>query len=285
VLVVADQLPLRVGGERRLARAGEAEEDRDVAVLADVGGAVHRQHALERQRVVQEREDALLDLAGVVGAADHDLALGRVEDAEGAGARAVLLRVGLEARRVQDDRRRAEALELVRLRRDEHRPGEERVVRHAGDHAQRDPVARVRAGEGVDDVEVVALAQVVADLAAQRLVVLLGERVVDVAPPDPLLGLRLDDRELVLGRAAGEGAGVDDERPAVGDAGLAAQDGVLVEHRRGRVPQDAPGRRDAVLGEIDSALPLRCDRHAGDSFPGGDRKESARRGARSGDQS
>ena len=46
VLVVSDQPPLGIGGERRLPRAGEAEEDRDVAVRADVGRAVHRQDTL-----------------------------------------------------------------------------------------------------------------------------------------------------------------------------------------------------------------------------------------------
>jgi hypothetical protein len=52
VLVVADEQPARVGRERRLARAGEAEEERDVAVVdADVGGRVQGElpefHGLE----------------------------------------------------------------------------------------------------------------------------------------------------------------------------------------------------------------------------------------------
>jgi hypothetical protein len=49
--------------------AGEAEEDGDVlAVLRDVRGAVHGHDALERQPVVHQREDGLLDLAAVEGA-------------------------------------------------------------------------------------------------------------------------------------------------------------------------------------------------------------------------
>ena len=89
VLVVADQRALGIGRERRLARAGEAEEDRDVAVVADVRRAVHREDALERQAVVHQREDRLLDLARVEGAADQHLLARRVEDDERAGARAV----------------------------------------------------------------------------------------------------------------------------------------------------------------------------------------------------
>ena len=66
VLVVADQLAARVGRQRRLAGAGEAEEERHVAVVALVGRAVHRQDALLRHQVVHDREDALLHLAGVL---------------------------------------------------------------------------------------------------------------------------------------------------------------------------------------------------------------------------
>ena len=79
VLVVADQMALGIGGQRRLPGAGETEEDRHVAVLADVRRAVHREDALERQPVVHQREDRLLDLARVEGAADEDLLTGRVE--------------------------------------------------------------------------------------------------------------------------------------------------------------------------------------------------------------
>src|SRR5690606_39422119 len=69
VLVVTDQLALGVGGEGGLAGAGEAEEDRHVTVLADIGGAVHGGDALEGQQVVHHREYALFHLAAVPGAA------------------------------------------------------------------------------------------------------------------------------------------------------------------------------------------------------------------------
>jgi len=50
VLVVADQVALRVGREGRFARPGEAEEERRVARLAHVGRAVHGHDALQRER-------------------------------------------------------------------------------------------------------------------------------------------------------------------------------------------------------------------------------------------
>ena len=58
------------------------------------------------------REDRLLDLAGVGGAADQDLALRRMERDERARAGAVLGRVGLERRGMQHHAFRREAFEL-----------------------------------------------------------------------------------------------------------------------------------------------------------------------------
>ena len=76
VLVVADEQALRVGRERRLARAGEPEEHRGAARRpVRRRRAVHRQHAPLRHQVVHDREDALLHLAGVLGPQDHDLAV------------------------------------------------------------------------------------------------------------------------------------------------------------------------------------------------------------------
>src|SRR5699024_5087724 len=73
------------------------------------------------------------------------------------------------------------------------------------------------------------------------------------APPDAVLGARLAHDELVLGRTAGVLAGVDDERPTLGDPRVAAHDRVLVEYRRRRVPDDRSGGLQAVNGEIPAA--------------------------------
>ena len=89
VLVVANQVAVGVGGKRGLAGAGEAEEDGHVAVVADVGGAMHGQHAFQRQQEVEHGEDGLLDFAGVVRAPDNGQALAEIEDDEGVGAGAV----------------------------------------------------------------------------------------------------------------------------------------------------------------------------------------------------
>jgi hypothetical protein len=49
MFVVADQAAVRVGGQRGLAGAGQAEEQRGFAVAADIGAAMHRQHAAAGQ--------------------------------------------------------------------------------------------------------------------------------------------------------------------------------------------------------------------------------------------
>lgn len=65
VLVVSDQVALRVGRERRLPGPRESEEESGVALLALVGRAVHGHHAVQRQPVVHHGEDALLHLTPV----------------------------------------------------------------------------------------------------------------------------------------------------------------------------------------------------------------------------
>ncbi len=103
MLVVADEPALRVGAQGRLAGPAEAEEHRRVAVLADVGRAVHAQHVpVLGQDEVQHAEDALLDLAGIGGATDQDHLAGEVHRREVVLARTVNLRVGQKARSADD---------------------------------------------------------------------------------------------------------------------------------------------------------------------------------------
>ena len=96
VLVVADQSALRIRRQRCLARSRQAEEERGIAILADVCRAVHGHDALQRQQVVENREDGLLDLAGVGRVADQADAALEADDDERVACRAVNLRDCLE---------------------------------------------------------------------------------------------------------------------------------------------------------------------------------------------
>src|SRR5204862_7585283 len=86
--------------------------------------------------------------------------------------------------------------------------------------------------------------------AAHALEAVFGDGLVDGAPPDPVFRVGLVHDELVLWAAAGEAARVDDERAAVGELALLPSQGVRIEHRRRRVPPDAPTGVEPVCGEI-----------------------------------
>ena len=164
---------------------------------------------------------------------------------------------------MEDERLRLHLVELVVRRVDEERLREERVPGALGDHAHRDAMGRIGAGERVDHVDV-SLAQARRDLLAELLEVLLGDLRVDVAPPDPILRAGLANDELVLRRAPRVLAGVDDERAALGEPRVASRQRVLVELRGRRMPVDVPADSDSVLGEL---VPIGNDRdHSAPSY-------------------
>ena len=99
--------------------------------------------------------------------------------------------------------------------------------------------------------------QEIAKRLAERRVVLRGDGLVDVAPPDAALAAGLADDELVLRGAAGVDAGRDDERAALGDLGVARGDRVLVEGRRREVPPHGARRGDPMGLEPDGTAPRR----------------------------
>ena len=90
----------------------------------------------------------------------------------------------LDVGRVENEGVDGEPHELAGGRHDEHRLGEERVVRAGGHDAHTHAVVGIRAREVVDDVQRVAAGEVLGDLRAQAVEMLLGQRVVHGAPPD-----------------------------------------------------------------------------------------------------
>ncbi len=222
---------------------------------------MHREDPFERKPVVQEREDRLLDLPGVVRPADQHLAAGRMQNDEGLAPCPVLLGIRGDGRRVQHERVDRHLLELVGRGIDEERLREERMPGARGDDAHADAMRRMCAGERVDDVDV-AGAELRPHLLAKPLERLLGDLGVHVAPPDPLLGTGLADDELVLGRTAGVDPRVDHERATFGKARVAAGERVGVELGRRRMPVDPPAHVDAVLRERAAARDRRDHRSA-----------------------
>ena len=241
-----------IGGERRLAGAGQAEEDRGVAARPHVGRAVHREHALRRQQVVERGEDRLLHLARVPGPADEHQLLGEVEDDERPAAGPVAGRVGLEVGRVQHGKAGAELGQLGRHGTDEHVADEQGVPRVGRDEPHGHPVRRVRAAEEILDEQLPGI-----QIGPHVLVQPLERGGVEpgvLFPPDPVGAAGLLDQELVLGRPAAMGRRHRGKGAGVGQGSFAALQGVLDQGGRGEIGVDPDGE-EALIHEGE-ALPL-----------------------------
>jgi len=112
-------------------------------------------------------------------------------------------------------------------------------------------MGRVGTRERIDDVEVTS-AEIGGDLRTQSVELRFVNRMVDLAPPDAILGAALADDELVVGSATCVFARVDDEGPAVYEDALLATQRVRVELGGRQVSIDRGTRIDAVACEAQS---------------------------------
>ena len=213
VLVVADQLTLRVGRKRGLAGARQAEEDSGLALGVGVGRAVHRSHALERKQVVHVGEHTLLHLAAVPGVEDNLHFLGEVENDGRLGVQAEFLIVlDLGLRSVEHHEiGLAVFLQFGVGRTDEHVLYEMGLPCDLHDETDLEARILVGAAESVHDIEFLArqflgseFLQLLPGSLRNGLVVVL---IFVGSPPDRILGGLVHYEELVLGRTACINAG------------------------------------------------------------------------------
>lgn len=210
---------------------------------------MHGKHVvLDGQQVVHDREDGLLDLAGVLGAHDQDHALLEVDDHGGLGVGVVHGRVQLQARRRHDHEvGQAVAGKLLLSGADEHLVGKERLAGKLGDDAELAGVAAVGTGDAVD-YEEPALGEVRDDLGLDAGVVVLGHGDVDLAPGNLLVDVLGVHDEAVVRGAAGVLARGDRERARAGEGALPPVHGLLDENcGRAVDPGHVVGVRDAVV--------------------------------------
>ncbi|QTK80153.1 hypothetical protein AT6N2_C2567 [Agrobacterium tumefaciens] len=226
VLVIADQRACRIGRQRCLAGAGEAEEDGGIALRTDIRRAMHRHDALGGQQVVQNREDRLLIFAGIARTTDQNETLGQVAGDNRFRAATVAHRISLEARQIDDGKLLAEAIKRLALRPDQQITDEKRMPGKLGDDAGRQCVLLIGAADQVLHIESLAggmrqhiLMQQVEVRRRQRLVVI---------PPDRVFGGGIANDEFVLWRAAGVLASDGTQRSIHGQFGFAITDRVLV---------------------------------------------------------
>ena len=256
VLVVADEHAIRIARQRRLAGAREAEEQRDVARRPDVGRTMHRQHALQRQDVIQDREDRFLHLARVARPADQHELLREADRDHDVGVDAVALGIRFEARRVDHrelGRGFAGRLRIV----DEQVAAEETVPRVLGDDADRQAVGGIGAGIHILHEQILTV-QGPQQFRVQHVELRRLHRPVRLAPLDLAIARRFADDELVVGRAAGVRPGAARERTRGGDQAFLPAHRFFVERRRSEIPVDAIGGDPFVL---QAARAVKADAH------------------------
>ena len=208
MLVVTDQLTLRVGRQRGLAGSRQTEEDGRFTLLVRVGRAVHRSHALQRKQVVHVGEHTLLHLTAVPGVDDHLHLLREVEDDGRLRVQTQLLVVlYLGFRSVQNHEiGLAVLLQLLVRRTDEHVLHEVSLPGNLHDETDLQTRVLVGAAERINYVKLLArellgsdLLQLFPSLLRNGLVIVL---VLVGGPPDRILRGFVHHEELVLGRTA-----------------------------------------------------------------------------------
>lgn len=231
VLIVTDEASVGVSGQRRLARARETEEERDVAVLALVGRRVQRKLAeLDGLQVVHDGEDALLHLTCVLGTEDDHLATLEVDLDGRCRSHASGEPVSRELTCVVDNEVGiAEALKLLTVGSDEHVVHEQGVVGSCADDANLDAVLRLPTGEAVKDVDVLAGVEVVDGTLSIDLEGVLVHLDIDGSPPDVVLGGVLEDDSLVLWRSTSLLTGEVDQCAVAGNDSSLLGDRILVQ--------------------------------------------------------
>ena len=244
MLVVADELAVGVGGEGGLAGAGEAEEHGGVARGADVGGAVHGEHAHLGQDVVHDGEDGLLDLACVLAAGDDDHLFLIVHQDGGLGTGAVDLGDALEAGGGDDGEVSGEILQLLGGGAAEELMDKEILAGQLVDDAEALGVLGVRAGKAVENEDFLVL-EVGHHLVVNGVVLGLVDGAVHLAPGDLVMNGGGVHDKLVVGAAAGVLAGLHHQGAGIGELTLAAAQSVLGELGGSEVAVNCRGIDDA----------------------------------------
>ncbi|KAG6548769.1 hypothetical protein Mapa_009530 [Marchantia paleacea] len=253
VLVVSNQVPVVVGGERGLPRPRQPEEQCDVPLLAHVASGVQRENAPLGHEVVHQTEEPLLHLSRVLRSQDHHLPALQVHVHAGGRAHVVRSPVAWKLAGVVDGEvRGAEVLELLGRGPDAHVVHEQRVVSAGGDNSDLDPVLRVPVQK-----------LVVHEHLLERVEVVDGSLAVDeeslavhldvgrsLSPPQIILRALLHDDAFVLGGSAGLGSRQSGQCAGGGDVrSLLGFQSLLVQLGRGQIVENV-GKFESRVGDI-----------------------------------
>ena len=262
MLIVTDQQAFRVRGERRLARAREAEEDsRVLAFLIRVCRAMHSSDALERQEVVHHGEHALLHLTAIPGVDDDLLAARQIEDNRRIGMETKLLEVldfrfgSIVYREV-----RLEVCQLLFRRFYEHVRNKVSLPSNLNDEAYSHARILVGAAESIDNIELLVGELFLGDFFASFpslfrravVIVMISLRI----PPNGVMGGLIIDDEFIFWGTAREDTRLDvycTELRNLADFKTSQTFfGLFLEQRLiRRVVKNFRRARDSILSKID----------------------------------
>ena len=256
MLIIPDQWAVRVGGQRRLARPRQAEEQRNVRwmVRVHVRRTVHRKDAHIRQVVVHRVEDGLLDLTGIMRADNHHLALRKRLQNRARRVQAEFL-VVFEAQLAGVDDRpvRLESRQLVCVGVDEQRLGKQTVPRLLRHHRNAKSIVRISAGVSIKPKQLSSLRQVRDRHLFDATEDLRGDGQIHLAPVDVAVNVGRILEELVLGTAPRPLTSVDVQSAIGSQDALPAQDSQL----------EQPGDREVAMDRGASEIKDRRGRHRG----------------------
>ncbi|HIC29472.1 MAG TPA: sigma-70 family RNA polymerase sigma factor, partial [Rhodospirillales bacterium] len=218
---IADQGASAVGGKRRFAGAGKAEENCGVAIGPNIGGTMHGQNIARRQQVVHYRKNRFFHLTGIARTANKNHLARNVNKNEGPRRCAVLGRISFQAGRLQHGPLRLKPRKVFGIRLQKHVARKQVVPGFLGNDTDRQAVFLIGAGITVLNEHVTAL-QMAQHLVQHAVKIFFRDRRVDGAPPDVVLGGRLFNNETVVRRTPGIDARHRDQCPAGGQQAFVA---------------------------------------------------------------
>ena len=220
---------------------------------------MHRQNTLFRQDVIHQGEDRFLNLPSILAAPDQNQFAIQVRQDETFGIGAVPLWHRIHEGRVQDGRIRHEIRQGLSLWNDKHVAREQGVPGAFRDDAHLQPIGWIRPGIQVLNIQIAVL-QIDRSHRMQAVETVLIDRLIDLAPPDAVLRIRLFQDKFIIRGAPGIFTRLAGQRPTFGNRAQPQTHRRFIQRLRAQIP--------VLHRRIDDAVFTKPIGAAGDNFLG-----------------
>ena len=241
MLVIAYKAAVRIGGKGGLTGAGKAEEQRAVALRANVGGAMHGEHALLGKQIVHHGEYALLYFARILAAGNYNGALVEIDYYCGLAVHAVHFGGALEAGGCDYGEAGNEVLELLLGRTDKQLMDEQVLAGKLVNNAHGQMILLISTGKAFEHEQLAAL-QVSGHAVIYGFVLFFAYGNVYLAPIYIVVNIGRIDHEAVVGGTAGIFAGGHYQRAGLAQRAFAAAKRMLYKLCRRKILVHGLGR-------------------------------------------